>query len=223
VLRSALLHDVPHGFTGRAEGDLRRDAAGETARRAVVAALGGTGDLVTARQVHGARVVDEHAGDVEADAVVSTTPGRVVGVRVADCAPILLVAPGPFGSPGAVAAVHAGWRGTAAGIVRAALTTLCERAGAPPSDVRAAVGPCICGACYEVGPEVMAAIGEVAPGSSWVSGANRVDLAEANAAILREAGVTVDVLGVCTRCAPGYWSHRRDGDAAGRQAAVVRL
>lgn len=214
--RSALLSDVAHGFTGVAEGDLRPPA--EAAAGALVAALGGEGRLGTVSQVHGARVVDVALADgrTEADAVLSTRVGAVIAVRVADCVPILLAA------PGAVAAVHAGWRGTAADIVRASLSALCTATGARPSQVRAAVGPCICGACYEVGDEVIEAVGRVTPGRGWLAG-RHVDLAAANAAILEGEGARVDVLGLCTRCGPGFWSHRRDGAAGGRQAAAIRL
>lgn len=216
MLQSTLLAGVPHGFTGVAEGDLTREAVGGPARHELAARLGGRGDLVTAIQVHGARVVDEHAGDVEADAIVSTSPDRVVAVRVADCVPILYTA------PGGVAAVHAGWRGTAAGITLQALRALCERVGVEPAQVRAAIGPCICGSCYEVGPEVLAGVGAVAVGDRWRVGVRNVDLAEANASVLRAAGVQVDVLGACTRCGTGFWSHRRDGAAAGRQVGAIR-
>ncbi|MFZ5482525.1 MAG: polyphenol oxidase family protein [Myxococcota bacterium] len=209
---SGLLAGIAHGFTGRAEGDLRPPAPEASAR--LVAALGGDGALRTVSQVHGARVVGagEADGRTEADAIVSAEPGVVVAVRVADCVPILLAA------PGVVAAVHAGWRGTAADVTRATLRAVRERTR---GEVRAAVGPCICGRCYEVGDEVIAAVGRVAPGRAWLDG-RRVDLAEANAAILRDEGVAVDVLGVCTRCDEGYWSFRRDGAAGGRQAGAIR-
>ncbi len=215
---SALLSSVPHAFTGAADGDHRPGADGDAAAR-LVAALGGEGPVRSVTQVHGARVVRAEDADlaVEADAIVSTRPGAVIAVRVADCVPVLLAA------PGGVAAVHAGWRGTAADVVRAALDELRRATGARPGDVRAAVGPSICGACYEVGDEVIAAVAAVAPGASWRVGARNVDLAEANAAILRAEGVAVDVLGRCTRCGTGFWSYRRDGPAGGRQVGAIRL
>lgn len=218
MLASVLLSSVPHCFTEARDGDHRPGADGDAAAR-LVSALGGTGRLRVVSQVHGARVVraEDASPAVEADAIVSTVPGVVVAVRVADCVPILLAA------PRGVAAIHAGWRGTAADIVRIALGALCEAAECGPFEVRAAVGPCICGACYEVGDDVRAAIARVAPGASWRVGERNVDLGEANAAILRGEGVAVDRLQHCTRCGSGLWSFRRDGAAGGRQVGAIRL
>ncbi len=247
---SPLLAGIPHGFTERIDGDLRPGAPGaEAAAQRLVQRLGGTGTLLAVDQVHGARVVgaDEvkagapearnkagapearnkagapearkNAVRLEADAIVSTLPGAVISIRVADCVPILMAA------PRGVAAVHAGWRGTAADIARIALRALCERAECSPSEVRAAIGPCISGAVYEVGPEVHDAVGAVTPAGDWAHASNgrwRVDLAAANAAILRNLGVNVEVLGWCTVGDPAFWSHRRDGATGGRQAAVIR-
>lgn len=213
---SALLRSR-HGFSGVADGD-HRPGVDPGASERLRGALAGTVVRVVS-QVHGAHVVDteEWASGVEADALISRRPGEVIAVRVADCVPILLEA------PGAVAAVHAGWRGTAADIARAGLAALCGAAGCRPTEVRAAVGPCICGACYEVGDEVRAAVAAVTPGDAWRVGARNVDLAAANAAILRAEGVEVDNLGLCTRCTPGFWSHRRDGAAGGRQVGAIVL
>lgn len=215
---SALLSDTPHAFTGVADGDHRPGADGEAAVR-LLRALGAAGPVRVVNQVHGARVVraEEASLAVEADAILSTTPGVVVAVRVADCVPVLLAA------PGGVAAIHAGWRGTAGDIVRAGLAALRSATGARADEVRAAVGPAICGACYEVGDEVLAAVAAVAPGASWRVGARNVDLGEANAAILRAEGARVERIGGCTRCSPGLWSFRRDGAAGGRQVGAIRL
>lgn len=224
MLRGTLLADVPHGFTGVAEGDLRPGSPGcGAASRGVVARLGGGGELVVLTQVHGATVLAAEGarpGD-EGDALVSTTPGQVVAVRVADCVPILLA--GPAGDSRGVAAVHAGWRGTAQGIAGAGARALAERSGARLGDLRAVIGPCICARCYEVGGEVIEGVGRATPGAAWRVGERHVDLQAANAAQLRALGVRVEVLAACTRCGEGYWSHRRDGAAAGRQAGVIAL
>jgi YfiH family protein len=218
MLRAPLLADFPHGFTGRAEGDFARHPGERRVPESVADLLisNGAKEWATARQVHGARVVWAPCGDAEADAVVAGDPGVVVAVRVADCVPVLIA------SPAAVAAVHAGWRGTAADIVRAAVREMAEKTASDPGTFRAAIGPSIRGCCYAVGDEVRVGVGAVAPGDGWRVGAN-VDLAEANAAILREMGVAVDVVGPCTRCSPEYWSHRRDGEAAGRQVGFIGL
>lgn len=212
MLTSPLL-SVPHGFSTRDDGDPREP---EPAAR-IVARLHGDGPLCMVQQVHGATVVldTEVSATTEADAIVCTTPGRVVGVRVADCVPILLQA------PGAVAAVHAGWRGTAAGVTAAALAVLCEEANVKASEVRAVIGPHICVSCYEVGDEVRDALRAVIPGVGWQAG-RHVDLGRANAAVLEAAGVTVAQPGLCTRCDLRFWSHRREGASAGRQIGAIR-
>lgn len=216
-------------FTERTDGDLRPGAPGqpETAA-ALVQALGGRGPLCVVSQVHGARVVDAAAAldalaagtPLEADGIVSVLPDTVIAVRVADCVPVLLRA------PGGVAAIHAGWRGTAADIVRVGLRALCEAAGCEPAQVRASVGPCISAAVYEVGPEVVAGLREVAVHERWRSvganGRDHADLALLNADILRDAGVRVDVVGACTVGDARFWSYRRDGAAGGRQAGAIR-
>ncbi len=214
-------------FTGVADGDLRLPEPGEPeapAARALVATLGGHGALAMVRQVHGARVVDVSMADgvTEADGIVSTVPGRVIAVRVADCVPVVLA------SPRGVAALHAGWRGTSLDIVRVGLRALLDATGDVATDVRAWIGPAICGACYEVSDEVVDAVLRVAPSpDTWCTtgprGRAHVDLRAANLAILREAGIAARLVGPCTRCGEGYWSHRRDAERAGRQVGAIVL
>lgn len=184
----------------------------------------------TCAQVHGARVLAV-AGDppalsgTEGDALVTDRPGVAVGVRTADCLPILLSAP----DGRAVAAVHAGWRGTLAGVAVAAVRTLSARYGAAPAALAARLGPCIRPCCYEVGPEVSAAVAERYP--DWAprvlrpgpNGRDHLDLAGLNRLQLEAAGLTeVRDAGACTRCDPAYDSHRRDGAGAGRMVSWVR-
>lgn len=216
VLTSELLSGVSHCFTGVVEGDFRALDA-EARGHALVGTLGGRGPLHTVRQVHGATMIlvpDAPGLACEADALLATEPGTAVAVRVADCVPVLLA------TKGGVAAVHAGWRGTAADIVRGAVAALCAATGTVPADMRAAVGPSIRGCCYEVGDDVVQAVAAVTPGRAWVVGRN-VDLAAANQAILDSLGVRSEVVGGCTRCNAAYWSHRRDGEAAGRQVGAI--
>jgi YfiH family protein len=122
-------------------------------RRRAAARLGGT--LVTAYQVHSADafVVDGPwpLGAPEGDAVVTATPGVICGALAADCAPILMADP----EAGVVAAAHAGWKGALTGIAEAALERMVVL-GAQVERVRAAIGPCIGPASYEVGPEFVA-------------------------------------------------------------------
>jgi len=169
-------------------------------------------NLATLRQIHSATCVaaEGRSGVLgPGDALTENTPGAVVAIRTADCIPILLVDE----RRRAVAAVHAGWRGTAAGIVQRAVEAMRERFGTPPGDVHAAIGPGIGPCCYEVGPEVAAQFG--------FDGRTRLDLAGANRRQLIEAGVTpgrVYASNLCTMCRrEDFHSFRRDGEAAGRQ------
>ncbi len=210
------------GLGDEAQGDLSENW------RRVAAALGLPRENITvAQQVHGACVLEGDTGlgplvpIGKADALVCTAPGQGVAVRVADCVPILLAV------PGGVAAVHAGWRGTAKGIVKEGVSALCLATGAEPSQVVAAVGPRIGACCYAVGPEVVEGIGvHVAPDLfvSQRGSATHVDLGAANAAQLQAAGVTdIDVLDACTDSEPRFFSHRGDGPGTGRLAAVIGL
>jgi hypothetical protein len=174
-----------------------------------------------ARQVHGVRVVcADGDGDLgEADAALATRPGVEVGVVTADCVPVLLAA------RGAVAAVHAGWRGLAGGVIPRALEAL--REAAPSAAPVAVVGPCIGACCYEVDAPVLAAMrarfGDTLDGALTPTRAGhaRLDLATLARAALVAAGCAPAAVGVvadaCTRCdAERFHSFRRDGPAAGR-------
>jgi YfiH family protein len=211
-LRSRIL-PTPHAFSARVDGDFRSDVEAP----ARLARLLGADALRCVTQVHGAEVVHgrDAAMTVEADAVWTDRPAEAVGVRVADCVPILAARLDETGRAVAVVAIHAGWRGTAAGVVRAGLSAL----GA--GRVVAAIGPAIGGCCYRVGPEVIDGVARRAPGEAWRQG-DFVDLRTANAAILEACGVEVEVVGPCTRCDARWWSHRRDGAGAGRQVGAIR-
>lgn len=203
----------PPGFRGAAFGDAsdgnaKRDGS---ARRKIAGELGIGEDWATARQVHGAEVVEAlqpgHLGD--ADAIFTKRIGLPMAVATADCYPVVLEA----GS--GVSVVHAGWRGTAAGVVGAARDSM-ERAGVEPE--RAAIGPGIGPCCYEVGSEVAARFPEWLATTTW--GATSVDL---RAAIGRQLeGLSVWTSDVCTRCGSGYHSHRRNRTPQ-RQVAVAWL
>lgn len=234
---------VPHGFTTReggvSSGGLATLNLGQKAIEApgvltrnwdrVAAALqpGWTADRVAlVSQVHGPTVLRAEAptgweGTLgEADAVVTTERGLILAVRVADCVPVLIR------SPGGVAAVHSGWRGTAKNVVRAAVSALAEITGDDPASMVAAVGPCISGDAYEVGDEVVDGLraSGLEDGAFLVGGFARahVDLSRAVAAQLRGAGVgEVDEIRACTVQDRRFYSHRRDGPATGRFAGVI--
>lgn len=156
-----------------------------------------------------------------ADALVTSLPGVVLTIRTADCVPILLAGPGVIG------AVHAGWRGTVQDIVGQAVLAMAALASCGPDQIRAAIGPAICGDCYEVGPEVVEAVRAVLPaGTGLREGPGErphVDLAAVNRALLLRAGVVeVEALARCTFHEPQlFHSYRREGGHAGRQVAAI--
>jgi len=233
VLRIPALAAEPgliHGFSTLPMGSMRLPAPGADprtpARRAFAAALGLDGALLTvAGAVHGAEVarVDAPAGALKGrDALVTDRPCLPLLATFADCYPLLLFDP----DRRALALVHAGWRGTAAGIAARAVEALASEYGSRPARLVAGVGPGVCGACYEVGEEVAArfdaAFLRPSPG-----GADRrlLDLAAANRAQLERAGVPADRVhlhGECTRESGRLPSHRRAPDG-NRFACIAAL
>ena len=175
------------------------------------------------RQVHGAdhfhwdaQAVPAQGEEPVADAVLTTTPGTAVAVLVADCVPVLLA------GPGGVAAVHAGRQGLLAGVVPAAVDAL---AAVEVTVTRAAIGPAICGRCYEVPEglraEASAALPQLWSTTSWDTPA--LDLPAGVRAQLSEAGITqIDQHPHCTLEDDRFFSYRRSG-VCGRFAGVVRL
>jgi polyphenol oxidase len=179
---------------------------------------------VTLRQIHSDRVLNAAGlGDREreGDALISDEIGTSIGVRTADCVPILLLDP----VHRAVAAVHAGWRGTAAGIVARAV----ERMGADfhtqAADLYAAFGPCIRACCYEVGPEVAAHFEGSGVVQHSSDGKYRLDLGQANRQQLEAAGLNPEHVfdsGFCTACLPAqFFSYRREPENPGRMLASI--
>jgi polyphenol oxidase len=210
-----------HGFEQRAPGDGAETQ--EQGRARVAEALLGRGRLLLLKQVHGATVVEAPwDGMPEADASVATSAGWLLGIKTADCLPVLLVDP----SRRLVAAAHAGWRGTAAGVVGRAVEALVAR-GSRPQDLVAALGPGVGSCCYEVGEELRTAFG--ASGAVFFrpgpNGRPHLDVRAANVRQLHQAGLrpgSLHHVADCTRCrADLYHSYRRDGKAAGRMISFV--
>lgn len=180
-------------------------------------------DWVWLRQVHGPAVVQVDGGTgtslPEADAAVTAVPALPLVVLTADCAPVVLAA------PGAVAVAHAGWRGLAAGVVEAAAAALREVAG-EGAPVEAYVGPCIRPGRYEFGADALARLRDrLGPEvvARTASGRPAFDLPAAVRAALARAGVRrVRSSARCTAASPSLFSHRRDG-RTGRQATVAVL
>ena len=218
-------------------------------RRRLAAGFGASPeDFVFARQVHGAgvRVVgpaDRGSGALclddaiaDADALVTGTPGVVLAILTADCVPIVLHDP----RAGVLACVHAGWRGTVAGVSAAALAAM-QALGSRPSDVIAGIGPAIAAARYQVGPDVYQAVTQAfgpaaaafirpdaRPGAApdrWL-----LDLWAANRHALVEAGVpdpqihtTTLPTGPISPADPGHFFSDRTARPCGRLALVARL
>jgi YfiH family protein len=153
----------------------------------------------------------------EGDALVTNCPGVAVSVRTADCYPIFLA----DARHRAVAAIHAGWRGTAAHIVQITLEKMKTEFGTSPAHVHAAIGPGIGACCYEVGEDVACQFGLTGVVQT------HVDLASENRKQLEAAGVApqnIEALGVCTFCdAERFFSYRREKEKAGRMTSFVRV
>jgi YfiH family protein len=188
------------------------------------------GRIITMKQVHGDHIVDVEETNIkeagEADGMVTKKPDAFLSVLTADCVPILLVAP----QSKIVAAVHAGWRGTLAGIAEKMVRRLKERHGVRADEIEAAMGPSIGSCCYEVKGDVTEPLlqkwGPLAERSIELrDGRSFVDLRRLNRAILEDAGVTskqIYQLGPCTSCAKDdFFSYRRDGTPTGRQISFI--
>ena len=209
-----------HGWTTRAAGDFRRLPAAEDLNRKIRAE--GMEPRLP-RQVHSNRIhvvnsVESNAERPEADGMISGEQGLLLGVRTADCLALLFV----DRRRRAVAAVHAGWRGTVQKIAARAVERMQEQFGSVPTEIEAAIGPGIGKCCFEVGDEVA---GQFDPSLIRVHKRPHVDLNAANRRQLSEAGVQGDKIwssNLCTRCgAEQFFSHRRDGETAGRMLAMI--
>jgi hypothetical protein len=251
LVRSAVIPaQFHHGFTtrrggvsappfdtlnlGMKWGDARAHVI-ENRRRLQVAT--GVERIFVARQVHGANVLQVSGGDVladiaqiEADGLFSDAPGIAVGVYVADCIPVLMA----DARTGGFAAVHAGWRGTLAGVVPAAVRRLVDELGARPEDLRVALGPAIGVCCFEVGEEVVDAVARAipraaAPAASVIrraaNGRAHVDLKRLNVMLLQAEGVpasAIDVGPECTSCDRArFFSYRRDKGETGQAIGFI--
>lgn len=179
-----------------------------------------------ARQVHGADVLvcsgpgAMHAQ--EADILIAQGAACPVGVRVADCLPVLLADP----EAGTVAAAHAGWRGTVEGVVAVAVDAMLRR-GASRERIIACIGPCIGPCCFEIGEDVADRLAGCCDGAAAHVQEGRADLAAINIRQLQLAGITrdrIEHLGGCSCCEPErFFSYRRDSGRSGRHLAVAVL
>ena len=188
-------------------------------RTAAAAAAGTPPQIAWTRQVHSARVLDASAGHCgEGDGLTTSRAGLALSVVTADCVPILIA------GDGEIAAIHAGWRGIAAGIVGEAMARL----DSPPERMTAWLGPAIGPCCYEVSEEVAAQVAAASEQEVIVTGhADRphLHLQAAVSSQLRRTGARdLRAVSDCTRCSTEtLWSYRREGAGAGRNLAFIWL
>ncbi len=192
--------------------------------------------LVTVNQVHGddILVIDEpnpdysHFLKIDCDGIITNQPEVMIGVCVADCFPVLLLDP----VCRVVAALHAGWKGTAGGISGKGIEALVKLFGSNPRDILAAVGPGIGPCCYEVDAPVMDAFAKKGQDLTFCledagNGKFRLDLLQANYLQILRAGVpegNVEVEKLCVSCnRDSFFSYRRDGGETGRQMGFIML
>lgn len=231
-----------HAFTTR-QLALRSAAAAQQAAawtQATASVGGSLQQLIRVKQVHGAVVHvvrkdgparRDSAERPEGDAIVSNAPGLVLSVQVADCVPILLA----DAQTGVVAAVHAGWRGTCAGVARAAVSAMTREFAADPGDLLAAIGPSIGPCCYTVGQNVIDQFHQAGASDEEISrwfvpsdhASSGLDLWMANRDQLIGAGVRDDRVFVARLCTLThrdiFESYRAEGERAGRMAALIAV
>ncbi len=196
--------------------------------------------VIQGHQVHGKRVAiidrpDLTRADLEGyDAFVTNLPGVAIGVRTADCVPILLYDP----AGKTVAAVHAGWKGTVLNIIKDAIGVMQSGFGAKAEDLRAVIGPAIGPDSFQVGEEVVEKFRAVGfpmddiwqhrgPGDgSPMSGGHHIDLFKANRILLEKAGVkaaNIQISNIDTYTYSRLYSARREGAACGRNINAIKL
>ena len=174
------------------------------------------------RQVHGKRILLHREAEAglslgpDADGHISAAPGSFMGVTVADCVPVFLLNP----SRRAVALLHAGWRGTASGILEEGISRLREEFSVPEEDVLLHLGPAICGVCYEVGPEVHAGLGLRVPDGPAPVDLRGVLAERAVVAGLQPSNITRSSF--CTRCSSTPFFSHRAGESK-RQAGFLGI
>ncbi len=189
--------------------------------------------LATARQVHSDRCLvvagDDSGVAGEADALITRERGLALGIAAADCVPLVAI----DAQAGVLGVVHAGWRGTLAGVLERALERMQEDLGARPERILVCAGPAAGACCYQVGSEVVEAFGRKRPTHAARALIERrpgeffLDLIEANRLQAEAAGIfggRFEALGVCTVCRPDLChSYRRDGASAGRMWLLATL
>ena len=214
-----------HAFTTRAAGNFSSETLADHLPPSLNASAM---SLASVRQIHSDRLCSlksdaaptPHLDRPEADGLLTSGTGHLLGIRTADCLPLLYVDRGRR----AVAAVHAGWRGTAKGIAARAVERIGKEFGSPPGDLEVVIGPGIGPCCYEVGSEVA---GQFDASAVRTRRKPHLDLPRANRSQLIQAGVKESRIwsaDLCTACEAGrFYSYRRQGSQAGRMLAVIGI
>jgi YfiH family protein len=205
IYRAIVLEELPwieHGFGTRAAGDWTTGAA-------------------TVKQIHSNIVLRaDGCGRLgEGDALITDRPGILLAVRTADCIPILLA----DDRRRAVAAVHAGWRGTVAEVPVKAIESMEQQFGTAAADIWAVIGPGIGECCYQVGPEVADQFRDLMPDNVNDS---RIDLVEANRRLLIKAGLRPDRIvaaELCTFCHGSEFHSWRREQSTGRMVSAIGI
>jgi polyphenol oxidase len=161
-----------------------------------------------------------------ADAVITGRQGLALGIRTADCVPVLLYDP----VMRVAGAVHAGWRGTAQAILKRTIEVFSDRFSSFPGDIVVVIGPSIRACCYQVGPEVIDGVTAATGSGDYVrieGDSYYIDLQTANRLQALSAGIgisNIDIIDECTHCMPDrYYSYRYSKGAVGRQYAFIAL
>jgi len=194
-----------------------------------------TDDIICNSQVHGTFIRTVSNADrgrlfkpdsINADGLITNTPGAALMVFTADCVPILLYDP----EKNTAGAVHAGWRGTFANIAGTAVQKMVSEFGCSPAGIKAAIGPCISRCCFETDKDVADALYDALPEDAGRclerhGDKYKIDLKEANRIFLIKAGLNdISISDECTSCLDSkYWSHRKTRGQRGSQAAVIGI
>jgi len=224
IVRSPILSDlkgIVHGFTNRHHSSIYGE----------IAATFGLKTIFTLSQIHGNKTVMVDSdykytnGQIEGDALITDLRSIGVGVYTADCLPILMASRNSL----VCAAVHAGWRGTLAGIVANSVEVMFDKYSVNPTDITAVIGPSIGNCCYEIGEDVAdlflkqnAQYGQFIAESG--GGKLNLDLKGINKHQLQSMGINdIEVLDYCTKCDNGFNSYRREGPGVKSQLSFIGL
>ncbi len=186
--------------------------------------------IVQLKQIHSANVIilenlDNHNDLIEGDSLITNLKGVGIGIRTADCVPILIT----DNTQSIAAAVHAGWRGTLSEVVLNTVNSISSEFGLDASGLTAAIGPSIESTCYEIGEDVASLFKEKFPDSNQYiseSGDTKysLDLRAANRIALEKAGVAViEIIDICTKCRQDFFSYRREGKGVSTQLSFIAL